>query len=472
MKPNVAAAKAELSHLEIDENPATVRNKSRDFFWYSPVLKAEMDHLEADFVVNPKSEAEVIEVLKTCYKHDVPVTCRGGGTGNYGQAIPLAGGCVMHLTGMNKIKEIGAGYVVAEPGIIIKEMDAELKEKSGQELRMFPSTYSQASLGGFIAGGSGGIGSANWGALRDLGNIDRLRVITMEAEPRALEFTGEELHRVSHAYGTNGIITEIEMPLAPAYEWVEMFVRFDTFRKATEFAGQLTAEPGILIKLASVYAAPIAHKYFQRVKKYVTDQDHLCGVMVAPQSMAAFQTLLNRYEGGEVIYRSDNLEWDRHPGPVYEYGWNHTTLRALKFQKDLTYLQVRYGDDIEKIMTAYETFKDDLYMHLEVMREGAGISFAGLPIVFPKDKSELDDLVAKHEAMDCMIFNPHRYTLEEGGRQSTDKRQLDFKREADPKGLLNPGKMISWDEPDFDYADMYSYAKILPKPAPESEGAQ
>jgi len=464
MTPNIAAAKAALSHIEMDESPVTIRNKSRDFFWYSPVLKAEMDHLEADFVVNPKSEAEVIDVLKICYAHDVPVTMRGGGTGNYGQAMPLAGGCIMHITGMNKIKEIGQGYVVAEPGIIIKELDAELKEKSGQELRMFPSTYSQASLGGFVAGGSGGVGSANWGALRDLGNINRLRVVTMEAEPRVLEFTGEELHRVSHAYGTNGIITELEMPLAPAYDWVEMFVRFDTFRKATEFAGALTKEPGILIKLASVYGAPIAHKYFQRVKAHVTEDDHLCGLMVAPHSMDGFLTLLARFDEGEVIYRSDDVVWDRHPGPIYEYGWNHTTLRALKFEKDLTYLQVRYGGDVDKVMAASEAFEGKLYMHLEVMREGGGISFAGLPIVQPMSKSELDQLVADHEAMGCMIFNPHRYTLEEGGRQSADQRQLDFKREADPKGLLNPGKMITWDEPDFDYSDMYSYKGIRPKP--------
>jgi hypothetical protein len=32
----------------------------------------------------------------------------------------------------------------------------------------------------------------------------------------------------------------------------------------------------------------------------------------------------------------------------------------------------------------------------------------------------------------------------------TDEAQLQFKREADPKGLLNPGKMIAWENPDFD----------------------
>ena len=56
-----------------------------------------------------------------------------------------------------------------------------------------------------------------------------------------------------------------------------------------------------------------------------------------------------------------------------------------------------------------------------------------------------------HEENGCPIFNPHRYTLEEGGMKQTDEIQLSFKRQADPKGLLNPGKMIAWDDPDFDY---------------------
>ena len=61
MKDNVAAAKAALSHLEIDENPASIKSKSRDFFWYSPVLKGRLDHVVGDFVVSPKTEAEVKE---------------------------------------------------------------------------------------------------------------------------------------------------------------------------------------------------------------------------------------------------------------------------------------------------------------------------------------------------------------------------------------------------------------------------
>ena len=40
---DIEAAVAALSHLEIDRNPASLKAKSRDFFWYSPVLKARLD---------------------------------------------------------------------------------------------------------------------------------------------------------------------------------------------------------------------------------------------------------------------------------------------------------------------------------------------------------------------------------------------------------------------------------------------
>jgi FAD/FMN-containing dehydrogenase len=462
MTPNVAAAKAALSHLDIDQSEAAIKSKSRDFFWYSPVLKDRLDHVVADFVVAPKDEAEVIEILRTCYAHDVPVTTRGAGTGNYGQAMPLAGGCVMHLRHMTKVKEIHPGRVIVEPGCLLKDLDAATIAHSGQELRMFSSTWATATVGGFVAGGSGGVGSCTWGSLRDLGNIIRLRVVTMEEEPRILEFRGEELARVSHAYGTNGIITELEMPLAPAYDWTGMFVAFEDFGPAMRFAADLANQDGILIKLATVFEAPIAHDYFQRVKPHVTPGQTVVGLMVAPHSMDGFLTFLGRRPEATLIYRSDDHAWPRDPGPIFEYGWNHTTLRALKVDPSITYLQVRYGypnhfDLVEKIRGE---FSPEVLQHLEVLREGGRVIFAGLSLVKFTTEDRLDEIIRAHEAAGAMVFNPHRYTLEEGGRQTVDDRQLRFKKEADPKGLLNPGKMIAWDDPDWAFDRMYSYPKI------------
>lgn len=457
---NLAGFRAALPGIETDDNPVSIRAKSRDFFWYSPVLKARLDHLAADLVMAPRDQDEVIAILRAAHAHDVPVTVRGAGTGNYGQAMPLRGGVVLHMKNMTAIRAIHPGRVVVEPGCLIRDLDHALRAQSGQELRMHPSTHSTATIGGFIAGGSGGVGSVTWGALRDPGNIIRLRVVTAEADPRVLDFTGEELHRVSHAYGTNGVITEIEMPLAQAHDWVDVLVAMPDFPSAARLADALACEDGILKKLISVFEAPIAQDWFARVAPHMRPAEAALGLMIAPQSMDGFLTVLARHAGARIIWRSDRPDWPRPPGPVFEYGWNHTTLRALKVDPAITYLQVRYAapDHLETVERIRAAFPGEVIQHIEVMREHGRPVFSGLSLVRFSTEARLDEIVRAHEAMGAMIFNPHRYTLEEGGRQTVDDRQLAFKREADPKGLLNPGKMIAWDVPDWDYAGIYAYA--------------
>jgi FAD/FMN-containing dehydrogenase len=84
------------------------------------------------------------------------------------------------------------------------------------------------------------------------------------------------------------------------------------------------------------------------------------------------------------------------------------------------------------------------------VRLDGNITCFGLNLVKFTTEARLDEIIRAFEDNGCPIFNPHRYTLEEGGMKRTDEGQLAFKREADPTGLLNPGKMIGWENPDFD----------------------
>ena len=45
------------------------------------------------------------------------------------------------------------------------------------------------------------------------------------------------------------------------------------------------------------------------------------------------------------------------------------------------------------------------------------------------------------EAAGCPVADPHTFILEDGGMKTIDEAQLAFKRQNDPLGLLNPGKM-------------------------------
>lgn len=455
MTYDLAAFQTGIGAIKCESNAALVKQKSRDFYWYSPVLKRQLDHVCADLVVTPANEAEVIAVLACAHKFGIPVTPRGTGTGNYGQAMPLAGGIILNLADMTDITHIAPGRVVCGPGAIMAKIDLATRQNSAQELRMHPSTYNTASIGGFIAGGSGGIGSINWGGLRDFGNILRLRVVTMEAQPRVLDLTGEDLHKVAHAYGTNGIITEVEMPLTSASQWLDMIIGFDSFAAACHFGNALGEQDGILTKLIAPVAAPVPQNYFLRHRKFFRAGQSAVIVMVAAESSDAFLAFTRRFGGAEVIFDASRLSVSDREGlpPNYELSWNHTTLRALRVDPAITYLQVLYPfpDQQHLVEKIHGHFGDEVMGHLEYVRFNGKVTCFGLPLVRFTTEQRLDEIIGSHEDMGAPVFNPHRYTLEEGGMKQTDAIQLAFKREADPQGLLNPGKMIAWEDPGFDY---------------------
>jgi FAD/FMN-containing dehydrogenase len=451
---DLQALRADIEGIKTEDNEKIVQQKSRDFYWYSPVLKERLEDVTGDLVVSPKTEDELIRVLKSCYKHGIPVTPRGTGTGNYGQAMPLSGGVVLSLAEMNEIKEIAPGRAVVGPGVICSDLDKAAREHSGQEMRMHPSTAHTATVGGFIAGGSGGVGSTRWGGLRDFGNIIRLRVVTMEEEPRVLELTGADLHKVTHAYGTNGIITEIELPLTAAYDWADVIVAFDDFVEAATYANALGRLDGVLLKLNTVVSAPAPFDYFKRHQKFLKEGESVVICMVAPQSLDAFLAFTER-EGGRVAFNRAELSEEELKGlPVaYELAWNHTTLRGLRIDPAITYLQVLYPfpNQLALVEKLHTMFEGEIIDHLEFVRFDGDITCFGLPMVRYSTEERLEEIMATFNAEGAPIFNPHRYTLEEGGMKQTDDIQLAFKREADPKGLLNPGKMIAWENPDYDY---------------------
>jgi FAD/FMN-containing dehydrogenase len=452
---DIAALKRQIDGIGTEDNPALVKQKSRDFYWYSPTLKRQLDHVTADIIVSPTSEDEVRRVLAAAHALGIPVTPRGTGTGNYGQAMPLAGGVLLDLSGFNKVTSIAAGRFVAEPGAIIAKIDEETRAASGQEQRLHPSTYQTATVGGFIAGGSGGVGSIKWGGLRDYGNIIRVKVMTMEASPRVLDLTGDDLHKVSHAYGTNGIITEVEMPLGPAYNWVDVLVGFPTFREAAAYAEKLGEQDGLALKELAVIAAPIPHDYFPRHRKFLPRDSHVVAIAVADFAADSLAAFTARWRGADILMRSDKLSAEELKGlpPVYELAWNHTTLRALRVDPSFTYLQVLYPypHAVELSDRIHRHFGDEVHGHLEFVRFDGKVTAFGLPLVRFTTEERLEEIMRIHEDMGAPIFNPHRYTLEEGGMKQTDEVQLAFKREADPQGLLNPGKMVAWEDPSYDF---------------------
>jgi FAD/FMN-containing dehydrogenase len=125
----------------------------------------------------------------------------------------------------------------------------------------------------------------------------------------------------------------------------------------------------------------------------------------------------------------------------------------LRLDPKITYLQVLYPfpNQIDLAVKLDEMFAGELISHLEFVRFDGDVTCFGLPMIRYTTEERLEEIMDIHNREGAPIFNPHRYTLEEGGMKQTDEIQLAFKKEADPKGLLNPGKMIAFDDPAYDY---------------------
>ena len=280
--------------------PQLVDQLSRDFYWYSPVLRKQLDGKTGDVVVQPVNVAEIQDVLRYCHAHDLPVTVRGAGTGNYGQAVPLHGGVVLDLALMDRVEAIQPdGVAVCQPGARLGVVESEAR-KVGWELRCYPSTIVKASVGGFLGGGSGGIGSVAHGNLRDFQTVRAIEVVTMEAEPRVVKHEGEAVHDILHAWGTNGVITRIWLALTPAVEWSQCSVAFATFDSAYDFSERIANGASWIKRLVTTFEWPIP-SFFTPIKQYAPEGKSLVFFMIASAQRTELANAA-REAGGEVSY--------------------------------------------------------------------------------------------------------------------------------------------------------------------------
>jgi FAD/FMN-containing dehydrogenase len=430
----------ELAHLEIITDPVQVAKLSLDYYHFSPILEAQLHDKRADLVIRPQNTQEVIDIAKTCVKYQIPLTVRGAGTGNYGQCIPLQGGVILDTSKLTKIISIKPGTARVEAGVKMALFDKQARE-IGWELRMAPSTYRTATIGGFIGGGSVGMGSINYGQLKDRGNLQAVQLVTLEATPKIIELRGDDVQKVNHAYGTNGIITELEIPLAPVSPWAEVIVTFADFLTAASFGQALSDSDGIVKKMVSIHAWPIP-AYFTALKDHLPTEKAAALLIISETDQEALESLIQEYQGEITYYKTSQ---EAHKGSsILEFTWNHTTLHARSLNPKITYLQAFYFN-LATVKKLYDYFGEEIMMHLEFLKFQGKVIPAGIPLLEFTTETRLNEIIAIHEQQGAGIANPHTYIIEDGGSRQINPLQLEFKKIVDPYGLMNPGKMRAWD---------------------------
>jgi FAD/FMN-containing dehydrogenase len=424
--------------------PAIVDRLSKDFYWYSPILKAKLQAKVGEVAIQPVCVEEILAIARYAGEHRIPITVRGSGTGNYGQSIPLEGGIVLDLQLMDKLEEITAdGVAICQPGLRLAPLEMEAR-KLGWELRMYPSTIAKASVGGFLSGGSGGIGSVAHGGLRDFDTVRAFEVVTMEPEPRVVLHEGAAVHEILHTWGTNGILTRIWFALTPAVEWSQFTAAFNTFDEGFLFAKSIAESAGWTKRLVTVFEWPIP-SFFTPVKQVVAADKTLVLIMIATEQLDALRTVTEEAMG-EVTFSGEYVGPKTQP-LLSDYTWNHTTLWAMKADPIWTYIQAGFSpvDCMEQFRLLRERYGKEILFHIEFMKNGQGVVVpGGIPLVYYTGEDRLNELIAYCREIGVFIANPHVNYLEDGGRFRADNIQLKAKEKYDPRGLLNPGKMLSF----------------------------
>ena len=430
------------------ESGDSLKTLSQDFYWYSPTLKPLLDDKCADFVAKPGTVEELRTVLAACYGVGVPVTVRGGGTGNYGQCMPIYGGVVLDITRLDRIHSVSGGVVRAEPGARLIKIE-EAARREGWELRCYPSTWVKATLGGFFGGGAGGIGGVRWGGIGSIDTMKSITILTCEAIPRMIRYEGAAAMVALRTFGTTGIMVEIEMRLAPKLDYDQIALSHPDWERLLAWTDAATRNGQWRKRVASQFQWPIP-SYFKPIKKFIQPDEHVSFLM--PERSETAEVLASAKAAGLTCTYHRPLADPPRPPYLSDFTYNHTTLWAMKSEPDFTYLQAGFTDNFQdEIRTLMTTFPDEVLIHLEwgardparvvgteAVPDAMGVG--GIPLIRFSTKERFDEIVAFMRNLGMHVGNTHTYHLTATTPEGTLARHA-LKHDVDPKGLLNPGKM-------------------------------
>ncbi|MEV4415512.1 FAD-binding oxidoreductase [Catellatospora sp. NPDC049609] len=406
---------------------------SRDGAYLSPLLSAVLPDRTADVVVRPTGTGELLTAVRLAHEHGVPVVARGRGTGNYGQAVPLAGGLVVDLTGADRVIEVGDGWIHAEAGATFVALEAAARRR-GQEIAMMPTTVG-STIGGFLAGGAGGIGSIEHGWLWD-GFVLALDVVTCPPGDAPLRVHGRNCLPYLHAYGVTGIIATATVRLAPARRRTAVLASFPgaAWAQATGAAqAMLRLDPPP--RLVSLDDAALVETYPADPK---LPSGRLSLRAVVDIDTVSEVTRLITASGGRIESVAEDAI-----GYVSTLAFNHVTLRARKARPDLCHLQVggeplvSDPDAVRACLPGAMLHLDGLRNHLDPADPVRGRGFGGLLLSEFRDARTLYDGVDRLRERGVHVIDPHTWEL--GGPALPGIRAAAAAN--DPLGLLNPGKL-------------------------------
>ena len=177
-----------------------------------------------DAVVLPETTDEVARIVRLAAATGTPIVPRGAGTGQTGGAVAASGGIVVSLARMRRVHEIDRTNLqcMVEPGIVYADLNATL---AGHGLFFPPDPGSgrACTIGGMVANNASGPHAVKWGTTSayvlgaEVVLADGSVIVTGGARSKALKSSsGIDLTKLFvGSEGTLGIFTKLRLRVQP-----------------------------------------------------------------------------------------------------------------------------------------------------------------------------------------------------------------------------------------------------------------
>ncbi|KSW12211.1 glycolate oxidase subunit GlcD [Pyrodictium occultum] len=429
-------------------------------------------------LVFAESAADVSKLLAFAYRYGIPVYPQGSTSSLSGSALP-SGGVVLSLERMRRIKEVNVvdGVAVAEPGVRIDDLNIELA-RYGYMFPVDPASSSVATVGGAVNTGAGGLRGAKYGTMRDW--VLGLEVVLPDEEGTVMRIgcrtvkcrQGYDLVRlIVGSEGTLAVVTEATLRIAPLPEAaVTLLAFFDDLQGLLDTVVEIRSE-GVQPLIMEFMERRTVEQAAGFLGWHGKLRGHMLLVSVDVNREAASRVLawlerVARGNGAGLVYTARSLEEAEKKGLFQlrrslfpaQVELSRRLLGSERVQvyvEDIAVPPSRLAEAVERLLELEEKYRLPMMLGGHI-GDGNLHPAVGFDPGDPEARRrvwtwfhdvmrlavELGGTVSAEHGIGVLKKEGLRMELEALGSLKALEIMKAIKRVFDPKGILNPGKVV------------------------------
>jgi glycolate oxidase len=430
-------------------------------------------------VVFPRTPEDASKILSWAYRREVYVYPQGSTTDLVGGAYPERPGIVVSTEKMNRIKEVSVldSIVVVEPGVRLWDLNVELA-KHGYMFPIDPGSVKVATVGGAVNTGAGGMRGARYGTMRDW--VMGLTIVLADEEGTVMRIgcrtlkcrQGYDLVRlIVGSEGTLAFVAEAILKITPLPENVVVMLSFfpsleDLIEAVIEIKRR--AMDTLLMEFMDEDSARLAA---ETVGAEIKPDGHMLLVGVPVNREASERVIselaeIARKARARSIYTARSMQ-EAEDRKLLEIRRSLFATQAIITQREIRGRKVMMlMEDIavppSKLLEAVKGLKELERKYGFKMVLGGHIGDGNLhpTISYPADDEEakrkalqwyyevmelaidLGGTVSAEHGIGTLKKKALEMELERLGARKALELMKGIKRVFDPKGILNPGKVV------------------------------